>query len=140
MAAEQRKLLEQLMGGSASSRAAQLSLTDPKVCRSYVAGTCPHDLFTNTKQDIGPCQRVHNENLKAEYEKLPDREKDKLGFSYDYMRDLQKYIDGCNQRIETAQRHLRKTAEEIRQTQELVCCSSSPPPTRSSLFAFLKRR
>ncbi|KEZ40073.1 Uncharacterized protein SAPIO_CDS9081 [Scedosporium apiospermum] len=120
MAAEQRKLLEQLMGGSSMSRAAQLSLNDPKVCRSYLVGTCPHDLFTNTKQDIGPCPRVHNEALKAEYEALSDKEKQKYGFDYDYMRDLQKYIDACNQRIDAAQQHLKKTPDEIRQTNLLL--------------------
>jgi hypothetical protein len=121
MAAEQRKLLEQLMGASSTSRAAQLSLTDPKVCRSYLVGTCPHDLFTNTKQDIGPCPKVHNEGLKTEYEALSDREKQKYGFEYDYMRDLQKYIDDCNRRIDAAQRRLEKTPDEIRQTNVLVC-------------------
>ena len=121
MAAEQRKLLEQLMGGSATSRPAQLSLSDPKVCRSYLVGTCPHDLFTNTKQDLGACPRVHNEALKVEYENLPERERQRYGFEYDYMRDLQKYIEGCNQRIEAAQQHLKKTPDEIRQTNQLVC-------------------
>lgn len=120
MAAEQRKLLEQLMGASSSSRAAQLSMTDPKVCRSYLAGTCPHDLFTNTKQDIGPCTKVHSEGLKTEYEALPDKERQKYGFEYDYMRDLQKYIDECNRRIDSAQRRLEKTPDEIRQTNVLV--------------------
>lgn len=120
MAAEQRKLLEQLMGASASSRAQQLSLNDPKVCRSYIAGTCPHDLFTNTKQDLGPCPKVHAEALKTEYEGLSEREKHKYGFEYDYMRDLQKYIDECNRRIDAAQRRLEKTPDEIRQTNALV--------------------
>jgi hypothetical protein len=116
MAAEQRKLLEQLMGASSTSRGAQLSLNDPKVCRSYVAGTCPHDLFTNTKQDLGPCPKVHNEAIKAEYDALPERERQRYGFEYDYMRDLHRYIDECNRRIEGAQRRLEKTPEEIRQT------------------------
>ncbi|KAJ9144175.1 LUC7-domain-containing protein [Pleurostoma richardsiae] len=120
MAAEQRKLLEQLMGGGATSRSAQLSLTDPKVCRSYIAGTCPHDLFTNTKQDLGPCPKVHSEALKAEYEGLPDQERKRLGFEYDYMRDLQKYIEECNRRIDSAQRRLEKTPDEIRQTNVLL--------------------
>ncbi|KAK0629337.1 hypothetical protein B0T17DRAFT_476869, partial [Bombardia bombarda] len=120
MAAEQRKLLEQLMGGGISSRSAQLSLTDPKVCRSYLVGTCPHDLFTNTKQDLGPCSRVHSEGLKADYEGLPDPDKKKYGFDFDYMRDLQKYIDECNRRIEAAQRRLEKTPDEIRQTNVLL--------------------
>ena len=152
MAAEQRKLLEQLMGGlphalnphnsrqvllltllliiadqlvggPAASRNAQLSITDPKVCRSYLAGTCPHDLFTNTKQDLGPCPKVHSEGLKSEYELASAHEKSKWGFEYDYLRDMQKYIDECNRRIDTAQRRLEKTPDEIRQTNNLVCGS-----------------
>lgn len=109
---------EQLMGAGASSRHAQLSITDPKVCRSYLVGTCPHDLFTNTKQDLGPCPKVHSEPLKSEYEASAD--KSKYGFEYDYMRDMQKYIDECNRRIDAAQRRLEKTPDEIRQTNDLV--------------------
>ncbi|KAE9381008.1 LUC7-domain-containing protein [Stipitochalara longipes BDJ] len=120
MAAEQRKLLEQLMGAGASSRAAQLSITDPKVCRSFLVGTCPHDLFTNTKQDLGPCPKVHSEPLKTEYEAADAGQKQKWGFEYDYMRDLQKYIDECNRRIDVAQRRLEKTPDEIRQTNALL--------------------
>lgn len=106
------------MGAGQSSRHAQLSLTDPKVCRSFLVGTCPHDLFTNTKQDLGQCPKVHSEPLKSEYEASPD--KSKLGFEYDYMRDMQKYIDECNRRIDAAQRRLEKTPDEIRQTNDLV--------------------
>ena len=112
--------LEQLMGGGVASRGAQMSLTDPKVCRSYIAGTCPHDLFTNTKQDLGMCPKVHSDALKAEFEGLAPPEKLKYGFEYDYMRDLQKYIDECNRRIEIAQRRLDKTPDEIRQTNALL--------------------
>ncbi|KAI9759251.1 MAG: splicing factor [Chaenotheca gracillima] len=123
MAAEQRKLLEQLMGdqlmgAGGSSRSSQLSMTDPKVCRSFIVGTCPHDLFTNTKQDLGACPKVHSEALKAEYDTSPDKQK--YGFEYDYMRDLQKYIDECNRRIDAAQRRLEKTPDEIRQTNTLL--------------------
>lgn len=106
------------MGAGVSSRHAQLSLTDPKVCRSFLVGTCPHDLFTNTKQDLGQCPKVHSEPLKSEYESSP--EKTKFGFEYDYMRDMQKYIDECNRRIDAAQRRLEKTPDEIRQTNDLV--------------------
>ncbi|KAF2670586.1 LUC7-domain-containing protein [Microthyrium microscopicum] len=124
MAAEQRKLLEQLMGDQYMSgpgpRAPQLSITDPKVCRSYLAGTCPHDLFTNTKQDFGPCTKTHSEALKAEYDAATDEQKRKWGFDFDYLRDMQKYVDECNRRIDTAQRRLEKTPDEIRQTNALL--------------------
>lgn len=112
------------MGASSTSRHSQLSITDPKVCRSFLVGTCPHDLFTNTKQDLGPCPKVHSEPLKGEYD--ASTEKSKLGFDYDYMRDMQKYIDDCNRRIDTAQRRLEKTPDEIRQTNALVSPPSKP--------------
>ncbi|EAW06645.1 LUC7 domain-containing protein [Aspergillus clavatus NRRL 1] len=126
MAAEQRKLLEQLMGADqligtgGPSRNAQLSITDSKVCRSYLVGTCPHDLFTNTKQDLGPCPKVHSEGLKTEYEAASAAEKAKWGFDFDYMRDMQKYVDDCDRRIDSAQRRLEKTPDEIRQTNNLL--------------------
>jgi hypothetical protein len=110
---------EQAMSGF-GQRAPQLSITDPKVCRSYLAGTCPHDLFTNTKQDFGPCPKSHSEVLKDEYLAADEDQKYRWGFKYDYLRDMQKYVDECNRRIETAQRRLEKTPEEIRQTNALV--------------------
>ena len=110
---------EQLMSGT-DPRAPQLTITDPKVCRSYLVGSCPHDLFTNTKQDFGPCPKAHNEALKTEYQEASAEQKRQWGFDFDYARDMQKYIDECNRRIESAQRRLEKTPDEIRQTNTLV--------------------
>ena len=110
---------DQLMA-TGNARAPQPSITDPKVCRSYIVGTCPHDLFTNTKQDLGVCPKVHSEALKTEYEAADDGQKTEWNFEYDYWRDLKRYIDDCDRRIDTAQRRLEKTAEEIKQTNALV--------------------
>lgn len=118
---EKLTYIAEQMVGFGGSRNSQLAITDPKVCRSYIVGTCPHDLFTNTKQDLGPCPKVHNEGLKAEYEAASAHEKSKWGFEYDYLRDIQKYVDDCNRRIDSAQRRLEKTPDEIRQTNNLVC-------------------
>ncbi|PNS15072.1 hypothetical protein CAC42_2301 [Sphaceloma murrayae] len=119
MAAEQRKLLEALMGDqlmSSAARAPQLPITDPKVCKSYLVGTCPHDLFTNTKQDLGICPKQHSEALKTEYQEADEAQKQEWGFDFDYLRDMQKYIDICNRRIDDSRRKLDKTPEEIRKT------------------------
>jgi len=115
---------EQLMTGGLTT-SPQLAITDPKVCKSYLAGSCPHDLFTNTKQDLGPCPKVHSESLKAEYEGADAEQKKRWGFDYDYMRDMQKYIDDCNRKIDIAQRRLEKTPDEIRQTNALVMDSET---------------
>ena len=64
--------------------------------------------------------KAHSEPLKTEYESASSSEKQKWGFEYDYMRDVQKYIDECNRRIDQAQRRLEKTPDEIRQTNALV--------------------
>jgi hypothetical protein len=110
---------EQSMSGT-DQRAPQLSITDPKVCRSYLVGACPHDLFTNTKNELGPCPKVHNEALKTEYQDADADQKRRWGFEFDYMRDMQHHIDSCNRKIDSAQRRLEKTPEEIRQTNALV--------------------
>ena len=48
-------------------------------------------------------------------------QKDQWGFTFDYMRDMQRIVDDCNRRIDSAQRRLEKTPDEIRQTNALVC-------------------
>lgn len=63
---------------------------------------------------------MHSEGLKTEYEMASSAEKAKWGFEFDYMRDMQKYIDDCDRRIDSAQRRLEKTPDEIRQTNALV--------------------
>ena len=103
-----------------AARGPSITITDPKACKSYIVGTCPHDLFTNTKQDLGICPKVHNEALKDEYDNADEQQKRKWGFDFDYLRDMQRYIDDCNRRIDQAQRRLEKTPDEIRQTNALV--------------------
>ena len=126
MAAEQRKLLEQLMGDQLMtmpgtvSKQQTLAITDAKVCRSYLVGSCPHDLFTNTKQDLGPCSKVHQPNLRDQYQSAPESQKRDWGFEFDYWRDIGKFVSECDRRIDQAQRRLEKTPDEIRQTNALL--------------------
>ncbi|KAF2734427.1 LUC7-domain-containing protein [Polyplosphaeria fusca] len=122
-AAETRRLLEQLMGNESmygtDAQAPTPSMKDSNVCRSYIVGTCPHDLFTNTKQDFGVCKKQHVEALKLEYEAMSQEQKRALGFEFDYLRDMTKIVEDCNFRIRQAQQRLEKTPEEIRQTNDL---------------------
>ncbi|KAK9464024.1 uncharacterized protein V1516DRAFT_669334 [Lipomyces oligophaga] len=124
MAAEQRKLLEQLMGVDAlvgrASKRPEISLTDPKVCKSFLVGSCPHDLFTNTKQDLGACPKIHSEVLKAEYERAIQSGREFSSFEADYFKDLDKYILDCTRRIDAAQRRLERTPDEVAQATALL--------------------
>ncbi|CCG83904.1 protein of unknown function [Taphrina deformans PYCC 5710] len=120
MAAEQRKLLEQLMGSNimTSSGSQATQFTDAKVCRSYLVGDCPHDMFVATKMDLGLCPKIHSEQLKIDYQQASlTRE---YGYEYDYQRDLAKYVEDCNRRIEQAQRRLERSPEEIAKSNALT--------------------
>ncbi|GAB7363462.1 hypothetical protein MBLNU230_g3734t1 [Neophaeotheca triangularis] len=125
MAAEQRKLLEQLMGNesmtaSGAPRAQVHDITDRKVCKSYLVGSCPSDLFTNTKMDNGACSKIHQPNLKEQYQSASEEQKRAWGFEFDYMRDIGGMVADIDRKIEQYQRRLEKTPEEIRQTNNLL--------------------
>ena len=53
------------------------------------AGFCPFTEFERTKHDFGACQNLHDDSCKADWEKLDDKEKDRLG----YERELKRWID-----------------------------------------------
>ncbi len=51
---ETRALLDELMGvGRNGDSGNRLKITDSKVCRSYLCGFCPQQMFTNTKAAMG---------------------------------------------------------------------------------------
>ncbi|SGY72783.1 BQ5605_C005g03208 [Microbotryum silenes-dioicae] len=118
----QRKLLEQLMGAESMGIVTVTpSLWDPKVCRAFVTGVCTHDLFTNTKMDLGTCPRVHSPKLKNEYDALrakAEAEEDQVKIKelnrlrLDFEQQTLAFVEECDRRIRMAQRRLEKTPEE----------------------------
>jgi uncharacterized coiled-coil DUF342 family protein len=117
MATDQRKLLEQLMGKdsliSPMARRRDPEMTSHQVCKSFLVGTCPHDLFVGTKQDLGKCPLLHLEKYKLEYEYRTRKKGEQFpDFEYAYFKHLQKYIHDLDKTIEIAQRRLERTPEE----------------------------
>ncbi|KAH7557413.1 hypothetical protein JRO89_XS11G0150800 [Xanthoceras sorbifolium] len=66
----QRALLDELMGAARNltdeERKGYKEITwdDKEVCAFYMVRFCPHDLFVNTRSDLGPCPRIHDQKLK----------------------------------------------------------------------------
>lgn len=117
MAEEQRKLLEKLMGKDAlispTVRRREPEMTSHRVCKSFLVGTCPHDLFIATKQDLGKCPQLHLEKHKLEYEYRTTKKGEKFPeFEYEYFKHILKYIHDLDKTIEVAQRRLERTPEE----------------------------
>lgn len=73
----QRALLDALMGSSRNltdeekKEHREVGWDDPDVCAAYMARFCPHDLFINTKSNLGTCPKIHDPVLKQSFEDSP---------------------------------------------------------------------
>ncbi|KAM0920034.1 hypothetical protein ACQ4PT_007712 [Festuca glaucescens] len=73
----QRALLDALMGSSRNLTEdekkdhREVGWDDPDVCAPYMARFCPHDLFINTKSNLGNCPKIHDPILKQSFEDSP---------------------------------------------------------------------
>uniref|UniRef100_A0A0E0KLG1 LUC7 related protein n=1 Tax=Oryza punctata TaxID=4537 RepID=A0A0E0KLG1_ORYPU len=104
-----RKQLDVLMGANRNGDVREVSRKyyDRDVCRLFLAGLCPHDLFQLTKMDLGPCPKVHSLQLRKDYEEV------KAKGTENYDRELEEMIDRliveCERKI---QRALKRLADE----------------------------
>lgn len=44
-------------------------------CKYYLVKFCPHDLFVNTRADLGACPRVHDDEVKKLFENATNTRK-----------------------------------------------------------------
>lgn len=112
-ATEQRKLIEQLMGKEYQRHYRRdLGLKDPKICKSYLVGECPFELFQNTKQNFGRCSQIHLAKYKLEYQRDIKKGKTYPEFEKEYFITLYKFIKDCDGQIQAALKKLEHTPEE----------------------------
>ncbi|KAK6117869.1 hypothetical protein DH2020_048369 [Rehmannia glutinosa] len=78
----QRALLDELMGSARNLTEEErkghreIKWDDKDVCGCYMVRFCPHDLFVNTRSDLGVCPKIHDPKLKesCQNSKAPRRE------------------------------------------------------------------
>ncbi|KAK5914213.1 hypothetical protein CgunFtcFv8_008669 [Champsocephalus gunnari] len=92
---------------------------ETKVCRYYLCGFCPAELFTNTRSDLGPCEKIHDENLRITYEKSSRFMKE--GYERDFLRYLQSLLAEVERRIRRG--HARLALSQAQQN------AGGPGPT-----------
>lgn len=108
----QRALLDELMGRNRDGDKPEEDITDfrhSRVCKRYLCGLCPHDLFQNTKMDLGECANLHLPKLRLQFERerlaQPDRD---ISYDQELERDLIKFISEVEKKIQRAQRRLEE--------------------------------
>ena len=108
-------MLDELMGRNRNSgpddKLPDITWEDQGVCRYYLVNFCPHDLFTNTKADLGACPKIHDEDMKRAYIEAPDGYK-KQNCQDDFLRFCQKMLNDLGNKIKRAKERLLLTQME----------------------------
>nr|CAB3447173.1 unnamed protein product [Digitaria exilis] len=124
-----RKQLDQLMGANRNGDVLEVSRKyyDRDVCRLYLAGLCPHDLFQLTKMDMGPCPKLHSLQLRKEYEEAKAKGTD--NYDRELEENIERLIVECERKIQRALKRLEEedakaaiaiSVTEVTQTKEVM--------------------
>jgi len=91
-----KALLDSLMGPARDKPKDQQRTDgwkDRDVCKRFLVGFCPNNAhdnwFHNTRRDVGVCNLIHSERLRADFEGHPDRKKYQSDFEMDFLRYLE---------------------------------------------------
>ncbi|KAJ7558046.1 hypothetical protein O6H91_04G023200 [Diphasiastrum complanatum] len=112
MVEAQRALLDELMGTARNltdeekKGYREVRWDDREVCGCYLVRFCPHDLFVNTKSDLGPCPKIHDPKLKESYEQssrfelyMPRFEAELAQFCEKLVQDLDRKVRRGRERL-----------------------------------------
>ncbi|KAG8099996.1 hypothetical protein GUJ93_ZPchr0013g37982 [Zizania palustris] len=108
----QRALLDELMGTARDlteeERKAhkEVKWDDPDVCRSFMARFCPHDLFVNTKSNLGPCAKIHDSKLKESFESSPRHDSYMRRFEAELAQQCEKLVVDLDRKIRRGRERL----------------------------------
>lgn len=105
----QSQLLDELMGRMRNEIPNERSDACPQwaaddVCKYYLVAYCPHDLFINTRADIGACEKVHDDRLVEEYRS--SRRFGRMGYEEEFYRYMRSCVADVERRIKRGHERL----------------------------------
>ncbi|PPD73747.1 hypothetical protein GOBAR_DD29321 [Gossypium barbadense] len=113
----QRALLDELMGTARNltdeekKGYREIRWDDKEVCAFYMVRFCPHDLFVNTRSDLGPCPRVHDQKLKESFEKSPRHDAYVPKFEAELAQFCEKLVMDLDRRVRRGRERLAQEVE-----------------------------
>ena len=72
---------------------------DQDICKFNLLSFCPNDLFPNTKADIGPCEKRHDDFLKQNFLEDPDHSRYERRYQDELISQLEHMISQVDQKI-----------------------------------------
>uniref|UniRef100_A0ACD5U7R9 Uncharacterized protein n=4 Tax=Avena sativa TaxID=4498 RepID=A0ACD5U7R9_AVESA len=101
----QRALLDELMGSARNLTEEErkghreVKWDDPDVCGPFMVRFCPHDLFVNTKSNLGPCLKIHDSKLKESFESSPRHDAYLRRFETELAQQCEKLVTDLDRKI-----------------------------------------
>ncbi|KAJ4785469.1 LUC7 related protein [Rhynchospora pubera] len=113
----QRALLDELMGAARNMTEderksyREIKWDDREVCGPYMVRFCPHDLFVNTKSNLGPCEKVHDLKLKESFEQSPRHDAFVPRFEADLAQFCEKLVTDLDKKVRRGRDRLAQELE-----------------------------
>lgn len=103
------QLLDELMGRhrntNPNEKIKKPNWEDPEYCKYYMVKFCPHDLFVNTRADLGACPKVHDDEVKDLFEKAES--------SYKKAQYVEEFLRFCRHMINDVERKIQKGKQRL---------------------------
>jgi len=104
-----RQMLDELMGRNRNAdpteKPRKIHWDDPDFCQYFMVKFCPHDLFVNTRADLGPCPKIHDEEAKCMFTEAK-RGSRKRQFEDDFIRFCNNMINEVDRKIQKGRQRL----------------------------------
>ncbi|XP_073388022.1 uncharacterized protein [Physcomitrium patens] len=116
MVEAQRALLDELMGTARDLTAeerkghCEMQWDDPLVCTCFLVNFCPHDLFVNTKSDLGPCPKIHDPKLKESYQQSTRHDNYVPRFEAQLFQFCEKLVQDLDRKVRRGRERLAQDA------------------------------
>ncbi|KAI4370090.1 hypothetical protein MLD38_018472 [Melastoma candidum] len=115
----QRALLDELMGAARNLTEEEkrgfkeIKWNDDEVCPCYMVRFCPHDLFVNTRSDLGPCPKIHDSKLKESFENSPRHDEYVPKFEAQLVQFCEKLVTDLDRRVRRGRERLEQEVEPV---------------------------
>lgn len=113
----QRALLDELMGAARNltdeekKGYREICWDDRDVCGPYMIRFCPHDLFVNTRSDLGACPKIHDPKLKESFEKSPRHDSHVPKFEAELAHFCEKLVSDLDRKVRRGRERLEQEVE-----------------------------
>ncbi|CAI2349620.1 unnamed protein product [Caenorhabditis sp. 36 PRJEB53466] len=114
------QMLNELMGSQRDAlpgERREVRYDDPNVCTDFLVAFCTHDIFRNTKNDLGFCKyTTHDESMKNSYQNSD--KKGRMGFENRFFERIRRIHEDVRRKIQKHEDRLQVTQGDSKVAEE----------------------